>query len=63
VEVYTQDEVKRTFCALGQPLATNHILFLVLDNFDALSVERLLELVEVYAWSGKSVSADMPVRM
>ena len=41
--------MKRTFCALGQPLATKHILFLVLDDLDALCIEGLLELVEVYA--------------
>ena len=52
MEVYTLRLRKRTFCALGQSLATEHVLLLVLDNLDTLSVERLLELVEVYAWSG-----------
>lgn len=51
--VVRQDEAKRTFCALGQPLATQHVLFLVLDDLDTLSVECLLELVEVDAWSGR----------
>ena len=46
------DSVKRAFCALSQSLATEHILFLVLDDLDALGVECLLKLVEVDAWPG-----------
>ena len=39
-----------TFGALGEGFAAEDILFLVLDDLDALCVERLLELMQVDGW-------------
>ena len=44
--------LKHTFGPVCKGLPANNALLLVLDNFEALSVERLLELgqVDVYVW-------------
>ena len=44
----------RTSGLFGELLASQHVLLLVIDDFEALGIELLLELRQVDVWCGRA---------